>query len=204
MDGSRNSNGMGGDAALPPDKRRDYKLLKRFAGGDEKAFVEIYERYSERLLKYTYRCMGDWQEAEDVVQEVFVQVMKDAAGFEPKASLSTWMYRIATFMCAKRHRDRGVRKRIIERELAAGTFDRPAAENEGEKAAELAEQAAAVKEAVAGLPYEQRTAFVLREYEDRSYGEIAEITGAETGTVKSRIFRARQAVRDEMKKRELL
>jgi len=138
------------------------------------------------------------------VQEVFVQVMKDAGTFEPRASFSTWIYRIATFMCLKRHRDKGIRRRILERELAAGTFERSAPESEGEKSAAIAEKVAAIRKIVETLPDDQRTAFVLREYEDKSYGDIADITASEIGTVKSRIFRARHAVREEMKKRGLL
>ena len=192
------------DKDLPPDKRRDYQLLRRFAAGDEKAFLEIYDAYSKKLLQYTYRCMGDWQEAEDIVQEVFVQVMKDAATFEPRASLSTWIYRIATFMCLKRHRDKGIRRRIIDREAAAGTFEKPAPAEDGGRSAEMAEQVAAIKKIVETLPADQKTAFVLREYDGKNYEEIAKITDSEIGTVKSRIFRARQAIREVMLKKGLL
>lgn len=192
------------DKDLPPDKRHDYQLLRRFAEGDEKAFLEIYDTYSKKLLQYTYRCMGDWQEAEDIVQEVFVQVMKDASTFEPRASLSTWIYRIATFMCLKRHRDRGIRRRIIDRESAAGTFEKPVADEDGARSSEVAEQVAAIRKIVETLPSDQKTAFVLREYDGKSYEEIGKITDSEIGTVKSRIFRARQAIREVMAKKGLL
>lgn len=192
------------DKGLPPAERRDYQLLKRYAAGDERAFIDIYDAYSKKLLQYVYHCTGDWQEAEDIVQEVFVQVMKDAATFEPRASLSTWIYRVATFMCLKRHRDRTIRRRIIDREAAAGTFDRTGGGAEGERSAVLSEQVAAIGQIVQSLPLDQKTAFVLREYENKTYEQIANVTDSEIGTVKSRIFRARQSIRDEMRRRGLL
>lgn len=193
-----------GKGAEPYDKREDYLLLKRFAGGDEAAFAELYDRYAGRLVHYVYRCVHDWQEAEDIVQEVFVQVMKDADTFQPKASLSTWLFRIATFMCLKRKRDRGIHSRILNREAEAGTFSRDNPETGGAQEVLRRERVEAIKELVDHLPEEHRSVFVLREYEDMSYSQIAEVMGIEMGTVKSRLFRARELLREGLQERDLL
>lgn len=194
----------GGAKPVAYDKQEEYLLLKKFAAGDEEAFAELYDRYAERLVQYVHRCVGDWQEAEDIVQEVFVQVMKDAATFEPKATLSTWLFRIATFMCLKKKRDRGIRGRILSRETDAGTFDRDNPETDAGEDVLLKERVAAIKELIGTLPQEHKTVFVLREYENMSYRDIADVLGIELGTVKSRLYRAREMLREGLQDRGLL
>ena len=190
--------------AMPYDKQEEYLLLKRYAQGEEAAFSELYERYAARLLHYVFRCVHDWQEAEDIVQEIFVQVMKDADTFEPKATLSTWMFRIGTFMCLKRNRDRGIHARILGRELEAGTFDRGNPETGGPQDVLKRERIDAVKELVDELPEQHRSVFALREYDNMPYAQIAEVLDIEMGTVKSRLFRARELLREGLQDRGLL
>ena len=185
-------------------KEEEYRLLRRYAAGDEAAFNALYDRYAGRLMNYVYRCVGDWQEAEDIVQEVFLQVMKDAASFEPRAALATWMFRIATFMCLKRKRDKGIRGRILARETEAGTFHRSNPETEAGENALKKERLEALRQLVDALPEEQKSVFVLREQENLPYREIARILDIELGTVKSRLFRAREMLRQGLKERGLL
>lgn len=181
------------------EKREEYLLLRRYANGDDGAFEEIYSRYADRLLSYVYRYVHDWQEAEDIVQEVFVQVLKDADSFEPRAALSTWMFRIATYMCLKRNRNRGIRGRILSREIANGTFERDNPETDAQTASTRRETVAAIKELAEDLPEEHRTIFILREYENLSYKQIAGNLGMQLGTVKSRLSRTRVMLREGLK-----
>jgi RNA polymerase sigma-70 factor (ECF subfamily) len=185
---------------MPPengyDRQEEYLLLKRFSEGDEQAFSQLYDRYVQKLLYYVHRCVNDWQVAEDIVQEVFIQVMRDAKSFEPRAALSTWIYRIATFMCLKHRRDTGLRHKIITREAKAGTFTRQNPIPGASEELEQSEAAAALSELVQKLPEKHKKVVQLREFADMSYEEIAKAVGIGIGTVKSRLFRARSMLRE--------
>ena len=186
------------DEVLQPgyDQQEEYLLLKRFSDGDERAFSQLYDRYAQKLLYYVHRCVNDWQVAEDIVQEVFIQVMHDAASFEPRAALSTWIYRIATFMCLKHRRDTGLRHKIITREAKAGTFTRQNPVPGASEELEQNEAAAALSQLVQKLPEKHKKVVQLREFADMSYEEIAKAVGIGIGTVKSRLFRARSMLRE--------
>lgn len=107
-------------------------------------------------------------------------------------------------MCLKRHRDRGIRARILARETEAGTFGRANPEADAAEDAVRSERSAALRQLIAELPIEHKSVFVLREYDHLSYQEIAGIPDVDLGTVKSRLFRAREILRDGLQARGLL
>ncbi len=179
-------------------------LVGRLKQRDEAAFNEMVRLYGDKVFNLVYRMIGNRAEAEDVAQEVFVTVFKSIDTFRSEAKLSTWLLRIASNHCKNRIKylarrttspggldgepeeamaDRG-------RALVQGHIDRPDALLE---AAELEEL---MQNAVAALDEEHRLLIVLRDVEELSYQEITDITGLAEGTVKSRLHRARMALKD--------
>ncbi|MCA9320240.1 MAG: RNA polymerase sigma factor [Planctomycetes bacterium] len=177
----------------PPD---DEALIARAGNGDESAFAELVERYSDRIYTLVSSMVRDRSEAEDVVQEVFFKVYRKLEGFEGKSSFYTWLYRVslnaATDHLKKRRNDRA---RSAE-DFVLNEVPQPGAApgrrmDRGELRLKMAE-------AIASLPPKYRDILVLREYQDCSYEEIAQVLGCSKGTVESRLFRARARLRDRL------
>jgi RNA polymerase sigma-70 factor (ECF subfamily) len=174
------------------DHATDEHLLEQAANGDTAAFQILYERYRDPIFRFAYRLLGSAEAAEDVAHDCFLGLIKDPGRFDSsKASLRTYLYAAARNQAAKRYQSFG-RETAIE-ELA----DEPrSADRRGPMALVLNDELAGeVERAIAGLPPLQREALVLFEYEDLSLAEIAAIVGADSGTVKSRLFRAREKLR---------
>jgi RNA polymerase sigma-70 factor (ECF subfamily) len=188
---------------------RERLLIRRLQQRDEKAFEEVVRLYQHKVYNLVYRMMGNREEAEDVAQEVFVTVFKSIDSFRGEAKFSTWLYRIAANHCKNRMKYLGRRSykatgeldEAAERELAASQpsamkphVDGPDAVLEGLQLERM------VQEGIASLDEEHRSLIVLRDVEDLSYEEIGTITGLADGTVKSRLHRARMALKDYMAK----
>jgi RNA polymerase sigma-70 factor (ECF subfamily) len=174
------------------DHATDEHLIEQAANGNTAAFQILYERYRDPIFRFAYRLLGSAEAAEDVAHDCFLGLIKDPGRFDSsKASLRTYLYAAARNQAAKRYQSFG-RETAIE-ELA----DEPCS---ADRKAPIAlvldnELAGEVERAIAGLPPLQREALVLFEYEDLSLAEIAAIVGADSGTVKSRLFRAREKLR---------
>jgi RNA polymerase sigma-70 factor (ECF subfamily) len=174
------------------DHATDEHLIEQAANGNTAAFQILYERYRDPIFRFAYRLLGSAEAAEDVAHDCFLGLIKDPGRFDSsKASLRTYLYAAARNQAAKRYQSFG-RETAIE-ELA----DEP---RSADRKAPIAlvldnELAGEVERAIAGLPPLQREALVLFEYEDLSLAEIAAIVGADSGTVKSRLFRAREKLR---------
>ena len=188
---------------------RERLLIRRLKQHDERAFEEMVRLYQHKVYNLVYRMLGSQEEAEDVAQEVFVTVFKAVEGFRGEAKFSTWLYRIAANHCKNRikylgrrhHKATGELDEAAERELQTAQphamrphVDGPDAVLEG------LQLERAVQEGIALLDEEHRTLIVLRDVEDMSYDEIAAITGLAEGTVKSRLHRARLALKEHMAK----
>jgi RNA polymerase sigma-70 factor (ECF subfamily) len=171
----------------------DSGLLERVQGGDERAFVLVYERHRRPLFRFAYRMLGSVAVAEDVVHECFLVILTHPARFDPaRGSLRTFLCAVARNLSLKQLRKRG--QETVTDDLP----DPEAAPSEAPEPLRLlleGERSAAVQEAVAALPPLQREVLVLFEYEGDSLADIAQIVGAETGTVKARLHRARQGLR---------
>ncbi|MDX6405088.1 MAG: polymerase sigma-70 factor, subfamily [Blastocatellia bacterium] len=174
------------------DHATDEHLIEQAANGNTAAFQILYERYRDPIFRFAYRLLGSAEAAEDVAHDCFLGLIKDPGRFDSsKASLRTYLYAAARNQAAKRYQSFG-RETAIE-ELA----DEP---RSADRKAPIAlvldnELAGEVGRAIAGLPPLQREALVLFEYEDLSLAEIAAIVGVDSGTVKSRLFRAREKLR---------
>lgn len=182
------------------DDGTEARFIERLRTRDERAFNELVKLYERRVFVLVQRMLGRREEAEDISQEVFVQVFKAIGTFRGEAKLSTWIYRIAINLCKNRALYLSRRPAFGDEELD-GLSERQALD--GAKGATVAaierpdemvhgkQLEAIVGRAIASLDAEFREVLVLRDVEDMSYEDIAEIVGVPEGTVKSRLFRAR-------------
>lgn len=187
---------------------RERLLIRRLRDRDEKAFRELVERHGDKVFNLTYRMLGNREEAEDLAQEVFITVFKSIETFRGDAKLSTWIYRVTANHCknrikylARRHdRDKSEYDERINRDGAAGSVA-PRVPPRPDRALEGVQLEKKMQEAIASLDEEQRLLVVLRHVEELSYDEICAITELPQGTVKSRLHRARLALRKKLKDR---
>jgi RNA polymerase sigma-70 factor (ECF subfamily) len=175
----------------------DAGVVQAFLDGDARAFTELVVRYQSRLLNFVYRTIGDRERAEDLVQEVFVRVYRHLHRFDQTKKFSTWIYTIASNLAKNELRNRSrnplvlfqtIRKQWDADHRPLQFEDTSARPDDLFRKRHLKEL---VEWAVAQLPEHHRVVFVLRELEGKSYEEIADITGCNLGTVKSRLNRAR-------------
>ena len=177
----------------------DSEVVQQFLDGEARAFAEIVRRYDKRLLNFVYRTVGDRERAEDLVQETFVRVYRHLHRFDQTKKFSTWIYTIAGNLAKNELRNRS-RNPLVLFQTIVKNWDADFRPLEWEDARTKPDDLyrkrfvrQKVEEAVAELPEHHRTVFVLRELQGKSYEEIAEITGCNLGTVKSRLNRARNS-----------
>ncbi|MGC9008149.1 MAG: RNA polymerase sigma factor RpoE, partial [Halothiobacillaceae bacterium] len=181
----------------------DQQLVARAREGDQRAFELLVRKYQHKVLKLIMRYVRDMDEAMDLTQETFVKAWKALGSFRGDSAFYTWIYRIAV-NTAKNHLV-SVQRQPYTVDLDADETDQYAAEPgltdtdtpEGE--AFGSELHRVVMQAIHDLPEDLRTAITLRELEGLSYEEIAEVMGCPIGTVRSRIFRAREAIDKRLK-----
>jgi RNA polymerase sigma-70 factor (ECF subfamily) len=189
---------------------RERLLVRRLRDRDERAFRELVETYQDRVFSLVLRMIGRREEAEDLAQEVFVTVFKSIEQFRGDAKLSTWLYRVAVNHCKNRVKYLARRYDRATGELDE-TAERAAAAQGGEpvgagtirapdRALEGAETERLVQRAIAELEEDHRLVVVLRDIEELPYEEICVITGLPEGTVKSRLHRARLALKEKLAK----
>jgi RNA polymerase sigma-70 factor (ECF subfamily) len=177
----------------------DSELVASFLDGEERAFQELVERYQTRLLNFIYRTIGDRERAEDLVQEVFIRVYRHLHRFDRTKKFSTWIYTIASNLAKNELRNRSRNPLIFFQTIKKNwqDDDRPLQfEDTSSRPDDLYRKRhlrEMVEASVSKLPEHHRQVFILRELEGKSYEEIAEITGCNLGTVKSRLNRARNS-----------
>jgi RNA polymerase sigma-70 factor (ECF subfamily) len=177
--------------------QNDSEVVQQFLDGNARAFGELVGRYDKRLLNFVYRTVGDRERAQDLVQETFVRVYRHLHRFDQTKKFSTWIYTIAGNLAKNELRNRSRNPLVLFQTIKRNwEADHRPLEWEDPKLRpddlfrkrHLREM---VENAVAQLPEHHRIVFVLRELEGKTYEEIAEITGCNLGTVKSRLNRAR-------------
>jgi RNA polymerase sigma-70 factor (ECF subfamily) len=175
----------------------DAELVGAFLDGEERAFGVLVERYQTRLLNFIYRTIGDRERGEDLVQEVFIRVYRHLHRFDRSKKFSTWVYTIASNLAKNELRNRSrnplvffqtIKKNWQDEDRPLQFEDATSRPDDLYRKRHLREL---VEAAVQQLPEHHRQVFVLRELEGKSYEEIADITGCNLGTVKSRLNRAR-------------
>ncbi|HEX3558277.1 MAG TPA: sigma-70 family RNA polymerase sigma factor [Pyrinomonadaceae bacterium] len=178
----------------------DSELVLSALAGREDGFEELVRRYQRPIVGYVYRMVGDYDAALDLAQEVFIKVYNSLTRYRPEFKFSTWIYRIAHNSAIDHLRRAGTsRTEDLEVEGEGGRmFEKPLASRAPtpEQETERGERRAEIEEVVRQLPAAYRELIVLRHAHDLSYDEIAEVTCLPLGTVKNRIFRAREAMRE--------
>ncbi len=181
----------------------DQALIERSRRGDINAFDQLVRRYERSVFNTAYRLTGSYDDASDIAQEAFVRAWNNLKSFRGDSAFSTWIYRIVTnVFLDDRKRKRARPSRSLEEEMeldessVARQFEDPAPGPEA--LAEGDERRRLLERAISTLPEAQRVMVVLYHTQGLAYDEIAEITGLPMGTVKSRLNRARLALRDKL------
>ena len=179
-------------AIARPSEPFDELMLRRAQKGEERAWRELVARYQRPVHALIWRLLAGRarHRVEDLTQETFVRVLRALPTFDPRgsASLQTWMLTIATRLALNEMRRPEAKELVRE----------PVAVERSDAATERARLGAAIAAGVAALPDPQRAVFVLREYHELEYGDIAVALEIDLGTVKSRLNRARSALRDHL------
>jgi RNA polymerase sigma-70 factor (ECF subfamily) len=183
----------------------DTSLVERCQANDAAAFNEIVSRYKDRVHNYVCRMAGTGTDAEDLTQETFVRAFVSIKSFQGRASLNTWLYRIATNVCIDHARRSGKIKANTEslqqNEEDGGSAERdlPDSRFDPQNILLNKELGAKLELALKALPEKLRMVVLLHDIEGLPYEEIAQIAECPLGTVKSRLFNARAALRDRLK-----
>jgi RNA polymerase sigma-70 factor (ECF subfamily) len=189
--------------------RAERRLIRRLKDRDERAFTELIELNGDRVFNLCYRMLGNRQEAEDMAQEVFIKAFIKIDTFEERSKLSTWLYTIASNLSKNKIKGLAVRHNKsklefdeqIDRGAAAGALTTPKLARRPDEQVEVQQLEKIMQQAIAELDEDHRILIVLRDIEELSYEEIADITDLAEGTIKSRLHRARLALRKLMMKR---
>ncbi len=190
---------------MPANADPDAALMLRVKQGDTVAFTELVEKYKQPVINLVYRTLRDATEAEDLAQNVFVQVYKSAHRYQTSARFSTWLFTIARNLCLNEIRRRS--------RHPAESLDATHPEHENQPLHPIEDRktflppdhllqrelAAKIDEALAALPENQRTAILLCRQEELSYEEIAEVLGCSLSATKSLIHRGREALKEKLK-----
>ncbi len=189
------SNGQAADIATI-----DFQLMERVGAGDHEAFRELVERHQIAVVGTVAKMLGNPSEAEDIAQQVFLRIWRNAKRYRPEAKFTTYLYTITRNLVFNETRRRSRKKEVSADELEENSNHLIAASSDRQPDSELlqVELQRAVDAAIAGLPEAQRMAVVLRRYEQLSYEEIAEVLSLSVSAVKSLLFRARTTLRETL------
>lgn len=179
-------------------KDTDKELVRRVKKGDKQAFDLLFSRYQHKILNLVSRYLRDQQDVEDVTQEAFIKAFRALPRFRGESAFYTWLYRIAintakNHLVARSRRPPGVDVDIDDAEFMDGTDVLRESESP-EAVLSRDELAEVINATLSELPDDLRSAVTLREFDGLSYEQIAEIMDCPVGTVRSRIFRAREAI----------
>jgi RNA polymerase sigma-70 factor (ECF subfamily) len=190
-------------ALVSVPKDTDRELVKRVQKGDRRAFDLLFARYQHKIHGLVSRFVRDSQDIDDVVQEAFIKAYRALPRFRGDAAFYTWLYRIAintakNYLVARGRRPPASDVEAEDAELMDGADALRETENpENQLSRDELEEA--IDDAIRGLPDDLRSAVTLREFDGLTYEQIAEIMDCPVGTVRSRIFRAREAIDERIR-----
>lgn len=186
-------------------KEKDSELIRKAKQGDTKAYDELLSKYKGSVYNLVFRMVRDKQEAEDLTQEAFIKAFKSLVSFNEDYAFSTWLYKIATNNCIDFFRKRKLQTYSLDKPIKYKDSEiqqeLPDPDLNPEKRILARERTQIIQEAINTLPEKYHTAIVLRHQEEKSYEEIAQILELPLGTVKARIFRAREMLNKALKDR---
>ena len=179
----------------------DEQLMSLFQGGDENAYIELVNRYKDKLINFIFNYLGDLESSEDVVQETMIKLYQKKHYYKEIAKFSTWLYTIAKNLANTELRKRKQRKTTLLSQFSKDdkTYELPS--NDPEPGQEIQTDIVnkIIKDAVDQLSEKFKIVIVLRDIQGLSYEDISEIINVPIGTVKSRINRARLQLQVELK-----
>ena len=184
----------------------DIKLMLDVKAGDKESFNRLVDKYSFAMVNYIYRFTGSREDAQDLAQEVFIRVYNGAKNYVPSAKFTTWIYRMANNISIdyiRKKKSRGSHSSLDEHIEEGAVEGHGAVADEkikpADEAMERDEAGENVRQALLTLPDNQRSAIIMKIYEDRPYAEIARVLGVSTASVESLLFRARQALKKKLR-----
>ena len=170
----------------------DFSLVKRFIDGDEESFSVLIQRHKEKVRNIIYLTMNSSNSVDDIAQDVFLTVYRNLNNFRFESQFTTWLYRVTVNKCKDYMRKIKIRNIFTPIKEAEGKMD-------DSVVPESNDVSAIVQKAIGELPEKLRVPLLLKDIEGMSYQEIAETVQCEIGTVKSRIFRAREGLKNILK-----
>jgi len=192
------------------DREEERPLVERLWAGDEQAFAEVVRTYQNRIFNLVYRMLSNRQEAEDVAQEVFVSFYISLHRFRGDCSISSWLYKIAVNQCRNRikylrlrrvTRDDSFNERSLRGIAPNDVIGSPDFQSHVPRPDDMVaglQMERVIQEALAALEDDHRTLIVLRDIEGLTYQDMVEVLDEPLGTIKSRLHRARMALKDKV------
>jgi len=177
----------------------DRDLVATAVSGVEGSFEELVRRYQRPISAYVYRMVGNYESALDLTQEIFIKVYSSLERYRPEFKFSTWIYKIAHNSAVDHLRRNSTREQSLVLGPEGDQFDLPVESGRlsPEQESERKERRREIESVVRTLPANYRELIILRHSQDLSYEEIVEVTGLPLGTVKNRLFRAREMMRQQ-------
>ena len=186
------------------DKKSDFiftdeELISRFQNGDERAYVELVNRYKDRLLNFVFQFLGDIEQAEDVVQDTMLRLYEKKHYYKEIAKFSTWIYTIARNLANTELRKKKRRKTTYLSQLSKERqFEIPAIQDDVDQSLQNEFISDRIQSAINNLPEHFKVVIILRDIQELSYEDISNIVEVPLGTIKSRINRARIQLQAEL------
>ena len=185
-----------------------WELIERLQAGEEEVFSQMVPKYQSQIFNICYRFLGDYEEAADLTQDTFIKAYKSIKKFRGDSAFFTWLYRIAVNLCKNRQRYHMRRKRGKTQSLndpeTLKEIDIPDTRSNPQILTERKELQRQIQEGIKALPDEYRPFIILRDIQGLSYKEIEKATDSSSGTIKSRLYRARRMLRNNLVKLKVL
>jgi RNA polymerase sigma-70 factor, ECF subfamily len=177
----------------------DRELVATAVNGFDGSFEELVRRYQRPIAAYVYRMVGNYESALDLTQEIFIKVYNSLSRYRAEFKFSTWIYKIAHNAAVDHLRRNSTREQSLVAGTESDSFELPIESSHltPEQESERKERRGEIESVVRALPANYRELIILRHSQDLSYEEIVEVTGLPLGTVKNRLFRAREMMRQQ-------
>ncbi len=179
----------------------DEELMKRFQNGDENAYIELVNRYRDKILNFIFNYVRDFEISEDITQDTMIKLYQKKHYYKEIAKLSTWLYTIAKNLANTELRRRKIRKTIILSHISKDDkpYDIPSDQPGTHQEIESEITSKIIRNAIDQLTDKFKTVIILRDIQELSYEDISSIVGVPIGTIKSRINRARLQLQADLK-----
>ena len=190
-----------------PDSNRDNLLIEQCLKGQQSSFSELIDEYKNMVFSLSYKMTNSLEDAEDISQEVFIRVYKSLYNFNPNYKFSTWLYQITLNICRDRFRKGKIPSVSLDTPLNKDDQKDlrsiiPDNQNNPEDIIMGVEQTNFINDLITSLPLKYREVIILRHLKDLSYDEMSKILNISLGSVKTRLFRARELLKNKLKKNE--